>query len=105
LIKNLKEYRKKISREEENQGKILILKNDLKKFPPIGELFDLKFGKTISKAKIISTRCSCVGPDKPHEHYYLESEAIMKALKGRVGKFALITEETKGSYSLKISNK
>ncbi len=92
-------YRRKVSREEAGKGGILIAKNMLKNFPRVGESFKLKFEGAEGDVEVISVPCHCVGPDKPHEHYYLEVKELVKL---RWGKIVSITKNENGEFSLKM---
>ncbi|MGE5404592.1 MAG: hypothetical protein ACM3PP_06600 [Candidatus Saccharibacteria bacterium] len=64
-------YKRKVSREESSDSKLMVLKNELKKFPPIGTFFNAMLdGKPVT-AKIEAVFCQCRGPEKPHDHYWV----------------------------------
>lgn len=92
-------YRRKISREEAGKNLVLITKNMLKSFPAVGESFKVSFEGKEGDVMIVSVPCQCVGPDKPHEHYYLEVDDLCNL---RWGKIVSIAKNDNGDFSLKI---
>ena len=71
------EYRRKISREEAEQGYILI---ENKKETP---------------AKVKAVSCICQGPEEPHQHYQLSYSPLTK------GEIIVIRPGEKSMYTLK----
>lgn len=65
------DYSRKISREEAEMNRVLILKNLVNKFPPTGSAVTCCFEGRNFPAHIIEEPCICVGPDKPHVHWYI----------------------------------
>ena len=65
------DYVRKISTKEAQEGYIFILKNKLSLFPPLHEEFNLTPNNSPRKVMVESYSCSCRGPDKPHEHYFI----------------------------------
>lgn len=63
-------YHRKISAEEAVLGKILILKTWWKKLPPPGSTVEARLEGENMPVKIEAVDCTCVGPEKPHQHYY-----------------------------------
>jgi len=64
-------YSRKISSKESEKGFIFILKNQLNYFPDLNDHFILTNGELSKTVSIKSYPCTCRGPDKPHEHYYI----------------------------------
>jgi hypothetical protein len=69
-------YSRKVSSEEAREGYLLVLKNKLQLFPPLGKRFDLVQNDRINKARVESYRCTCRGPDLPHEHYFIRWKGL-----------------------------
>jgi len=94
-----KTYARKVSSEEAREGYILILKNWLNYFPPLRNRFLLTSGETVKRVAVESYPCTCVGPDKPHEHYFIRWTGLRK------GVSIQIDRDTKapGRYVLKQS--
>ncbi len=67
-------YERKISAEEAAESYVMILKDRLDFFPPIGETFQLDG----APAKVESRHCECRGPEKPHEHYFIRRAGLAK---------------------------
>jgi len=78
-MKDRRAYARKISSEEAREGYVMILKNRLAFFPPVGKTFHLIHDNVRSRARVESYRCTCRGPDLPHEHYFIR----WKGLKAR----------------------
>jgi hypothetical protein len=70
-MKERQAYARKISSEEAREGYVMILKNKLAFFPPVGEAFHLVHHNVRSRARVESYRCTCRGTDLPHQHYFI----------------------------------
>ncbi|NUN69514.1 MAG: hypothetical protein HUU02_07355 [Bacteroidetes bacterium] len=71
-------YERTISSLEAERGYFLILKNTLDMFPAVGSTFTLSKGHSRRQARIESYRCECMGPEKPHEHYFVRWAGLAK---------------------------
>ncbi|MGB8657771.1 MAG: hypothetical protein WCE90_08305 [Candidatus Zixiibacteriota bacterium] len=91
-------YTRKISSEEAREGYILVLKDKLPFFPPIGEEFDLTRGGKKKKAKVESYHCTCRGPDLPHEHYFIRWKGLKAKDRVEIERVA----KKQGMYLLKL---
>jgi hypothetical protein len=69
-------YSRKVSSEEAREGYLLVLKNKLHLFPPLGKRFDLLQNDVLGRAKVESYRCTCRGPELPHEHYFIRWKGL-----------------------------
>jgi len=69
-------YSRKVSSEEAREGYLLVLKNKLRLFPPLGKRFDLLQNDVLGRAKVESYRCTCRGPELPHEHYFIRWKGL-----------------------------
>jgi len=63
-------YERTISPEEAALGKILILKPYWNRLPTPGTKVRIVIGGESMRARIQRVRCKCVGPERPHYHYY-----------------------------------
>lgn len=91
-------YSRKISSGEAREGYILVLKDKLSTFPPLGKTFDLVKGDVSKRAKVESYPCTCRGPDLPHEHYFIRWSGLEAGDKIEIEKD--VTEE--GRYLLRV---
>jgi hypothetical protein len=73
-----KVFKRKLSTEEAAEGYILIPKSDLGFFPPTNKIFTLVDEGKHRRAKVQSYHCECRGPEKPHEHYFLQKSGLQK---------------------------
>lgn len=73
---NEKSFSRKISAEEAKKGHIFILKDQLSFFPPRGKSFKLCVGDQEKEVFIESYRCTCRGPELPHDHYFIRWEGV-----------------------------
>ncbi|MEM4266715.1 MAG: hypothetical protein QW404_01515 [Candidatus Nanoarchaeia archaeon] len=89
------EYRRKISREEAEEGYILITKDALKMFPPIDRKFYLVENKKETPVKVRAISCICMGPEEPHQHYHLHYKPLKK------GEVIVIRSGEKSKYTIK----
>lgn len=91
-------YERKISTDEANEGYFLVLKNKLSFFPIVGTPFRIKAGTRNKKAIVESYRCTCQGPDEPHEHYYIRWPGLAKGDRVIVKRLSVL----KPLYSVRI---
>jgi hypothetical protein len=66
-----KAYSRKVASEEAREGYIMVLKGALAFFPALGKPFEMRRGRSTRAVRIESRPCTCRGPDKPHEHYFI----------------------------------
>jgi hypothetical protein len=89
-------YTRKISAEEAKKGYIFILKDQLSFFPSSGKSFTLCEREQEKMVFVESYRCTCRGPQLPHEHYFIRWDGL------RFGQKVIITQDgkTAGKYAL-----
>lgn len=89
-------YQKTLSQAEAIDKKIIITKQALKLFPKPWKDFTLSVGNEKFSTHIESESCTCMGPQKPHEHYWLRDEKTKQLLEWKIGsklKFEKTTEK------------
>lgn len=91
-------YSRKISSKEAHNDFIFILKNRLSFFPELGEKFELEEDNLSKKVKVECYSCTCRGPDRPHEHYFIRWEGLESGDKIKIIK----SSEKEDKYNLKI---
>lgn len=89
-------YSREISSKEANENFIFILKNKLSFFPEINKKFGLSDDKLYREVSIESYPCTCRGPDRPHEHYFISWDDL------KAGDKVEITKKNENKYFLKI---
>lgn len=89
------EYRRKISKEEAEEGYVFVTKDALKMFPEIDRKFYLIEGKKETPVKIRAVSCICMGPEEPHQHYHLVYGPLKK------GEVVTIRSGEKSKYTIK----
>ena len=89
-------YLRKISSKEADENFIFILKNKLSFFPELGTTFELTNKELSKEVKVDSYPCTCRGPEKPHEHYFIRWEGL------EAGDEVEITKSFDNKYNLKI---
>ena len=94
---NENQYKRRISAEEVKKGYIFILKDKLDFFPVVGKVFELKSGSTKKESFIETYRCTCRGPQLPHDHYFIRWEGL------RFGDKISIEKDEKKENSYEIS--
>ena len=100
MVKGKTEYKRKLSAEEAEGSFIFILKNFLSMFPPVGEPFQLRVKDEIFNVHIDGVSCLCVGPDKPHEHYRIDTKSFKELLNWKRRETVTITKESDKEYRL-----
>lgn len=71
-------YARRVSAEEAREGYVMVLKNRLGFFPPVGEPFELDDGRMVRQARVEAEPCICRGPEMPHEHYFIRRPGLVK---------------------------
>ena len=66
-----KAYERRASSTEAREGRIMVLKSALAFFPAVGTQFELSDGATVRATCVGAEPCTCRGPDRPHEHYWI----------------------------------
>ena len=89
-------YSRRISSTEAKEDFIFILKNKLSFFPPLGDNFELSDGETSKEVKVESYPCTCRGPERPHEHYFIRWDGLEARDKIE------ITKDSENKYNLQI---
>ena len=69
-------YSRKISSTEAEENFIFILKNKLSFFPEIEKEFELGDGNSSKEVKVESYPCTCRGPERPHEHFFIRWKGL-----------------------------
>jgi hypothetical protein len=78
-------YERKVSSEEERESYLLVEKSALGFFPSPGTPFELETPKGKRRATVASQPCTCRGPEKPHEHYFIRLETpLAKGSRARI---------------------
>jgi hypothetical protein len=93
-------YVRKISNDEAHEQYILILKNALNFFPKIGHEFKLKIGDKEFDIKIDAIPCWCQGPQKPHDHYRIDTKNFKNVFAIHFGKKITFVKNSETEYSL-----
>jgi hypothetical protein len=65
------DYRRRVSNEEAREGYLLIEKARLTYVPKPGQPFTLDDRGSTRQATVESYACTCRGPEKPHEHWFI----------------------------------
>ncbi|MGZ7210322.1 MAG: hypothetical protein ACXVHV_10610 [Methanobacterium sp.] len=91
-------YLRKISSKEADNDFIFILKNRLSFFPELGEKFELEDDNSSKIVKVEYYPCTCRGPDRPHEHYFIRWEGLESGDKIEIIK----SSENENKYNLKF---
>lgn len=89
------EYRRKISKEEAEEGYIFITQDALQMFPQIDRKFYLVEARKETPVKVRAVSCICRGPEEPHQHYHLNYRPLTK------GEVIVIRQGEKSRYTIK----
>ena len=71
-----KPYKRRISSEEVKKGYVFVLKDKLDYFPSTGKPFELRTDAKSKEARVETYRCTCRGPELPHDHYFIRWEGL-----------------------------
>ena len=91
-------YSRKISSEEEKENYVMVFKDKLSFFPTAGRTFELYQGPALKHVKVESYRCTCRGPESPHEHYFIAWKGL------KAGDTVIIKKDPKkaAGYTLQL---
>lgn len=91
-------YSRKISNEEEKENYVMVFKDKLSFFPTAGRTFELYQGPALKRVKVESYRCTCRGPELPHEHYFIPWKGL------KAGDTVIIRKDPKkaAGYTLQL---
>ncbi len=93
-------YRRRLSSEEAREGYVLILRDRLSFFPPIGRRFNLAGpGVAQTEAAVEARPCICRGPDLPHEHYFIRLPGLARGQEIEIARLP----GSPGAYALRVS--
>ncbi|MBI2764349.1 MAG: hypothetical protein HYX53_00390 [Chloroflexi bacterium] len=67
---------RRASGEEAREGYLFVLKEALRFFPPAGEPFALLDDGQRHSATVESYPCTCRGPERPHEHWFIRRPGL-----------------------------
>ncbi len=102
-IKISKNYFEKIlSAAEVAEKRISITKQALKFFPKPWKDFWLDFEGTKIALHIESVACQCMGPQKPHEHYWIQDTKIKQLLPWKTGIKLIFEKINEKNFTLRI---
>jgi hypothetical protein len=62
-------YVRRVSSEEAREGYVLVLKDHLDVFPPVGSPFHVVQDGRRRRLRVGAVPCECRGPEAPHAHY------------------------------------
>ncbi|MFQ6135445.1 MAG: hypothetical protein ACE5KU_06515 [Nitrososphaerales archaeon] len=100
---NSKVYERRVSEEEADKGKLFIFKSKLSKFPSVDRSFQVEVDGEMFEAKIDAVPCTCVGPDKPHHHYYLASKELIEIVSKKKGEMVTVYKTGEETYRLSFT--
>lgn len=66
--------RRTVSRKTPGDGKLDITKVAAARLEALGSAFDVVVGDAHGRATLSTMPCTCRGEEKPHVHYFIESE-------------------------------
>ncbi len=96
-------YERRISEEEADKGRLFIFKNKLADFPAVGSSIQVEADGQTFEAKIEADPCTCVGPDKPHHHYYLASKELAETVSKKKGEVVTVYKIGDKTYRLSFT--
>lgn len=75
--------RRPVSRKTPRDGRLEITKIGAVRLGGIGDGFEIVIGDERAPARVATMECTCRGPERPHVHYFLESDALKQLQPGR----------------------
>ena len=74
--------RRTVSRKTPGDGKLEITKVAAERLEPLGTEFVLAVNDTRGRGSLGTMPCTCRGGDKPHVHYFVESDLLRSLTAG-----------------------
>lgn len=74
--------RRTVSRKTPDDGKLEITKVAAAKLEALGGTFDVVVGDGHGRAQLGTMPCTCRGADRPHVHYFVESDLFRSLAAG-----------------------
>jgi hypothetical protein len=71
-------YRRRVSSEEEREAYVLVLKDRLSYFPPLGTAFLVVAPDGAAEVRVEAYDCLCRGPALPHQHYFIRRPGLRR---------------------------
>jgi len=75
--------RRPVSRKTPLDGRLEITKIGAVRLGGLGDGFEVVLGDEHAPARVGTMECTCRGPERPHVHYFLESDALKQLEPGR----------------------
>ncbi len=94
------EYSRKLSGEEAEQGYLLVTDDALSLFPPVGKFFKVNVGKRKIDARMEAFDCWCRGTGKPHRHYRISAEYLLRHVPWKRGAAITLRPSENKEYQL-----
>lgn len=69
-------YARRVGSQEAREGRIAVMKAALSVFPPVGQPFRATVEGKKRELRLEAYPCTCRGPEKPHEHWYISWPGI-----------------------------
>ena len=91
-------YSRRVSSEEAREGYVLVLKNRLSFFGGVGPSVTLVQGGAAVVAKVEGYDCACVGPETPHQHYFIRCAGLKAGDRVEIERVA----GESGRYTLRV---
>ena len=95
-------YKRKISSTEAEARRLIILKDQLSKFPPPKTDINVCFNNFHSSTMVTSVPCECRGLHHPHVHFYLDLSEIWDVANLKKGVTVHLVREEKTFFRLQI---
>jgi hypothetical protein len=95
-------YRRILSEEEFQQGKLMVTKDALRFFPKPFKKFTLAVGDKTLEAAVEAVECHCMGLAQPHEHYWLPLKDNARPLEWEKGRRVTVTRQKDATYVVSI---
>lgn len=92
-------YRKKISRLEAENGYIVIERNEVDRFPPLGAKFALRFGELSFRARVTANPSNYNGAW--HDDYHIEARDLKHVVAVAEGRDIVIAAN-EGAFELRF---
>lgn len=100
MKKSTAEYRRTLSEEEVIEGKIMIMKEDLKFFPKPFKKFTATVGTKKAELAVEAIDCQCRGPAQPHQHFWLPVKEVKGMIRWERGAHVVLKKESDATYTL-----
>ena len=95
-------FHRTLSPAEVQEKRIMITRDALRFFPKPFRKFSLGVGEKTYELAVEAVECQCMGPAKPHEHYWLPVKECLEGVRWERGGRVVLTKTKDLVYTMSV---